>query len=400
MRILHIFDHSLPLHSGYTFRSRAILMEQHRRGWETVQLTTPRHVRPGPDPEEADGLRFYRTPAPQALAIPVLRELAEVAATTARLKSLIAQTKPDILHAHSPVLNAMAALRAGRALGLPVVYEVRATWEDAAVANGATTEGSLRYRVSRWLETRAVRQADAVGCICEGLRGELASRGVAADRLFVVPNAVDVERFAFCLPRDERLAAELGLQDAEVLGFLGSFYEYEGLPLTVEALGLLRDQRPNLRLLLVGGGPEEARLKAQVAAAGLSDRVLMIGRVPHAEVDRYYSLVDVLAYPRRRTRVTELVTPLKPLEAMAQGKLVVASDVGGHREMVEDGVTGRLFTADDPAALAAAVNAMFNERDRWDAYRQAGLAYVTAERTWTRSVGFYEPVYQWLQHRG
>ena len=89
----------------------------------------------------------------------------------------------------------------------------------------------------------------------------------------------------------------------------------------------MQKSSPMLRVLLVGGGPQEAALKAQAAIAGLDDRVIFTGRVPHADVQRYYDLIDVLAYPRYRMRLTELVTPLKPLEAMAQGRMFVASDV-------------------------------------------------------------------------
>jgi glycosyltransferase involved in cell wall biosynthesis len=181
-----------------------------------------------------------------------------------------------------------------------------------------------------------------------------------------------------------------------VLGFLGSFYAYEGIDLLVEALpGILRDV-PNARVLLVGGGFEEARLKQQVERLGLQQQCLFIGRVPHADVERYYSLVDLLVYPRRSIRLTELVTPLKPLEAMAQGKLLIASDVGGHRELIRDGETGLLFKPDSADALAAAVRQMATLRDRRDSIRLAGRRFVEQERTWAASVARYQPVYEAL----
>ncbi|MEX6724393.1 TIGR04063 family PEP-CTERM/XrtA system glycosyltransferase [Parapedomonas caeni] len=395
MRILHVLDHSLPLHSGYTFRSRSILREQNRRGWETVHLTTPRHYHPGPDPEEADGLRFHRTPRPDGLAsrVPVLRELAEVAATTRRLEALVAETRPDILHAHSPVLNAMAVGRVARRTGLPWVYEIRAFWEDASAAHGTSREGDLRYTATHWLETRAAMAADAVGCICAGLMGDLRGRGIHEDKLFLTPNAVDQDQFTPGKPRDAALAAELGLTDAEIIGFIGSFYDYEGLDVLVAAMPLLLASRPRLHLLLVGGGPVEAALKAQVAALGVGARVHFTGRVPHAEVDRYYSLIDVLVYPRKRMRLTELVTPLKPLEAMAEGKLVAASDVGGHRELILAGETGELFRPDDPAALAESVSGLLDRPEMWEQRRETARRYVATERTWAMTVDHYVPVY-------
>ncbi len=400
MRILHVFDHSLPLQSGYTFRSRAILREQRNRGWETVQLTTPRHVQAGPNPETVEeGLVFHRTPAPGRSLPAGLAELAEMRATRAALLALARKTQPDILHAHSPVLNALPTLSVARALNIPCVYEIRATWEDAAVSHGTAREGGPKYRATRWLETYAARRVDALACICDGLRGDMVARGVDPERIVVIPNAVDIDQFSGVIPRDQELSGRLGLDDCEVVGFLGSYYDYEGLELLVEAAERLRDSRPRLKVLLVGGGPEEDRLKQRIAASGLQDTVIAVGRVPHAEVDRYYSLVDILAYPRKRSRLTDLVTPLKPLEAMAQGKLVVASDVGGHKELIRDGVTGALFPADDPVALAATLARLFDSRESWPAIHAAGLAYVREERTWARSVANYEPVYARLAKR-
>ena len=391
-RILHVFDHSLPLHSGYTFRSRALLMGQRRLGWETAHVTTPRHSAKGPAVETIDGLTFHR--AGPAGAIPFV---SEIAATARAVDALAAEFRPDIIHAHSPVLTALAAGRVATRRGIPLVYEIRAFWEDAAVGNKDTTEGSLRYRATHALETHVCRRADAVGAICDGLLGDLRGRGIDPAKLFAIPNAVDLEQFGNPLPRDHALAAELGLgDDAEVIGFIGSFYDYEGLDDLIAAMPALVAARPTLQLLLVGGGPMEAELRAQVSRLPEPARVHFIGRVPHHEVDRYYSLVDVLVYPRKKMRLTDLVTPLKPLEAMAQEKLFAASDVGGHRELVEDGVTGTLFAPDDPQALAAAVSAMFADKAAWPARRATAKAWVSTERNWDRSVANYIPVYDRL----
>jgi PEP-CTERM/exosortase A-associated glycosyltransferase len=391
VRILHILDHSLPLHSGYTFRTRALLLGQRRLGWETHHLTSPRHIKDGPDPETADGLMFHRTGKAGGLPI-----VGEIRATAAKLDRLVRELKPDILHAHSPVLTAMAATGVARRHSLPLVYEIRAFWEDAAVGNNTGTEGSLRYRATRAAETWICQRADAVGAICNGLLTDLRARGIPPAKMFAVPNAVDLEQFGAPGPRDDALAAKLGLSGAEVVGFLGSFYDYEGLDDLISAMPALVAARPNLHLLLVGGGPMEEALRSQAATSPCTDRVHFVGRVPHSEVERYYGLVDVLVYPRKKMRLTELVTPLKPLEAMAQEKLVAASDVGGHRELIEDGVTGTLFKADDPAALAASVSRLFAERDAWPQRRAIAKDYVARERNWDNTVANYAPVYQRL----
>ena len=398
MKILHIFDHSIPLQSGYSFRSRAILEQQRELGWETSHLTSTKHLAPGDSVEEVDGLRFYRTPPSRGpvARLPLLNQWEVVRALMHRLPEVIEQERPDLLHAHSPSLNGIAAIRIGRRLGLPVVYECRAFWEDAAVDQGTGAEWGARYRLARSLETRVFRTADAVTCICEGLRLDIIARGIAQEKVTVIPNAVDTARFTYPVLRDEKLAHALGLDQARVLGFLGSFYAYEGLTLGLRALPEILDRVPQARLLLVGGGPEEAELKALADRMGIADKVLFAGRVPHDQVARYYSLVDLLLYPRMRMRLTDLVTPLKPLEAMAQGKPVLASDVGGHRELIRDGENGCLFRAGSAEALAAAAVALLERAEGLDGLRQAGRRYVEAERSWPVSVRRYRGLYERL----
>lgn len=395
MRILHILDHSLPLHSGYTFRTLAILRQQRALGWFTMQLTSAKQGPSDSAQQLVDGWHFYRT-APNArwwARLPVLRQVAVIIGLAVRLRQLARQARPDILHAHSPALNAIAALNAGRALGIPVVYEVRAFWEDAAADHGSSRPGSLRYRLTRALETYALRRADAVTTICDGLRRELCARGVPAHKITVIPNAVDALAFSTTAPEDHWLAHKLGLHGHLVIGFIGSFYAYEGLALLLRAMPRLLAAQPALRLLLAGGGPQEAALRALAAQLGIQSAVVFAGRVPHAQVAAYYQLVDICVYPRLPMRLTELVTPLKPLEAMAQGRLVVASDVGGHRELVDHGKTGMLFRAGDAEALALAVLNLLLAPASCAALRRQARAFVETERSWSASVGRYAPVY-------
>ena len=188
IRVLHVLDHSIPLHSGYTFRTAALLREQRALGWETFHLTSPKQGEVTAAFEDVDGLRFFRTPvAKGALAsLPVGRELALMKQLETRLEEVAREIRPDIIHAHSPVLNALPAIKVARRLGIPVVYEIRAFWEDAAVDHGTTREGSLRYRLTRALETWTMRRAAAVTTICEGLRSDILGRGIPAERVFLV----------------------------------------------------------------------------------------------------------------------------------------------------------------------------------------------------------------------
>jgi glycogen(starch) synthase len=395
-RVLHVLDHSLPLHSGYAFRTRAIMTAQSADGLEVKGLTGLRHYAEGPDVERAEGLTFHRTRGVAGLA----REWGEIAALTNSISALVEEWRPDVLHAHSPALCGMAALRAARRHGLPLVYEIRAFWEDASVGNGTGREGSVKYRLARGLENRVVAGADAVMTICHGLRDDLIARGFPGGKIGIMPNGVDLAMFGDPPPRDGALRDELALGEGPVIGFIGSFYDYEGLDDLIEAMPLLLAERPDARLLMVGGGPVEDALRRQAQRSPAAHAIRFVGRVPHAEVERYYSLCDVMTYPRKAIRLTELVTPLKPLEAMAQGKLVAASSVGGHRELVADGLTGTLFAPDDPGDCAASLAGLLARRGEWDAMRAVARAHVAEKHDWARNARRYRGIYQALLGRG
>ena len=395
MRVLHVLDHSLPLHSGYAFRTKAIMRAQLADGLEVRGITGPRHAAEGPDEETCEGLQFHRS-AGSAGGPPLIAEWREVAAHCDAIMQLAKGWRPDVLHAHSPALSGLAAIRAGKKLGIPVVYEIRAFWEDAAVGNGTGTQGSAKYRLTRALENAVVKRADAVFTICEGLRNDLIERGFPPHKIGTSPNAVDLAQFGKPAARNDALARKLGLAGGPVIGFIGSFYPYEGLDNLIAALPLLRERHRDARLLLVGGGPDDAALREQAAASPASNAIVFTGRVPHDEVANYYALIDVLAFPRKKSRLTDLVTPLKPLEAMAQGRIVAASDVGGHRELIDHGQTGVLFPADNPPDMARTLAEMLDHEDRWPAMRERAQAFITRDRDWQINSRRYLDVYHRL----
>ncbi|MBV8504494.1 MAG: glycosyltransferase, exosortase A system-associated [Alphaproteobacteria bacterium] len=396
MRILHILDHSLPLHSGYVYRTLGIVKQQRALGWEPVLLTSGKHYAPGPPREQIGEWVFLRTRIPTGATakLPWFRELKIVGDLDRRLDEVIDEVHPQILHAHSPVLNAVPALRAGRRHAIPVVYEVRALWEDAAASHAAHGTARLRYAATRLVETRALQRADAVTTICEGLRADMIARGISGDKITVVPNGVDRSVFRGPGVPDRALARRLGLSGRTVLAFFGSFYFYEGLHLLVRAVPELQRHHPGIAVLLAGGGPEEESLRALARGLDLGDSVVFAGRVPQEEMPRYYDLADLLIFPRISLRLTELVTPLKPLEAMAQQRIVVASNIGGHRELIRDRETGYLFPPGVPQHLAQGVLAALADRESWSRIRAQALEFIETERSWEHSVARYGGVYR------
>lgn len=395
MHILHILDHSLPLQSGYTFRTWSIIQQQRALGWQTNHLTGLKHPVQQSLKETSSGLSFFRTPPPQSFwtKLSFLKQIATITTLITRLEQVAKEIRPDILHAHSPALNGIATWYVSRRLGIPMVYEIRAFWEDAAVSHGTSRAWGIRYRMTRALESFVVKRADAVTVICEGLRQEILSRGISSSKIGIIPNAVDSTRFQPRPPHQDT-AKQLGIKDKVVLGFIGSFYAYEGLPILLEALTILLKKRSDVILLLVGGGEEEEKLKKCANNPDLAGKVLFTGRVPHEQVGNYYSLVDIFVYPRLPIRLTELVTPLKPLEAMANDTLVVASDVGGHRELIIHGKTGFLFLPNNPKALAECLLSLLEQRSEWAVIRDQAKKFVINERTWATSIAGYKTIYQ------
>lgn len=404
LKVLHILDHSLPLHSGYTFRSQSIFEAQRKRGWHPLIVTSPKHEENWKGhwarEEEIGGVYYYRTGAVSGNGIPFEAEVRLMTALGRRIQEVAEREKPDILHAHSPVLNAIPALRVGRKLGIPVVYEIRAFWEDAAVDQGTYRQDSWKYKMVRFIETWVCHKADQIGVLCRGLKDDLIKRGIPAEKLSVIYNGVNPDDFKPC-NLDAEYQKVWNLEGKTVIGFIGSFYRYEGLDLLVQAFShlassppsLQASKPPNIVLLLVGGGEMEGELKAQIKRLQLEEKVIMPGRIPHDRIPGVYALVDVLAYPRYSMRLTELVTPLKPLEAMAMGKALVASDVGGHRELIRHNETGLLFQAGNVSALSESLERLLVDHMLRKRIQEQAAIWVRQEHTWEKTTAVYQQIY-------
>jgi len=396
LRILHILDHSLPVQSGYAFRSHSILQAQRRRGWESTAVTSPKHYESWRgDPSEKSivgSIEYHHTPRAPRTRLPIAKELQIMATLAKRLSTLVRSKKPDVLHAHSPILNGIPALWIRRKTGIPVIYEMRSSWEDAAVDRGSYIRGSWKYRLARFLETWVCRRADHVVVICDGLKADLIARGVSAQRITSIPNGVDMEAFASVSP-DQALAKAWNLSGKKIVGFMGSFFRWEGLDLLIDAIALIAAQRHDIALLLVGGGEMEGEIKQRVKRLHLEARVVMPGSVPQDQIPGLYALADVLAFPRYSTRLTEMVTPLKPLEAMAVGKAVVASDVGGHRELIQHERTGLLFRAGEVSALAASIIRVLDDTSLRHSLAQEAMMWVKQARSWDTTTAGYTSIY-------
>lgn len=353
--VLHVLDHSWPVLSGYSVRSRNLITAQRRLGQQILAVTSPLHEIDDSNSHDVvvDEVSYFRTPITGKLASsalrrrwPVAREWETVRLLRDRILQLIDSRPVSLVYAHSPALCGLAGLQAARRRGLPFVYEIRAFWEDAAVDQKRTTSNSLRYRLIRGLEGYVARQAEAVTAIAQPMLDDLRQRGLPAGKLFHVPNGVDADQFCPVV-REEQLARELGLGDNVVFGFFGSLYRYEGVAWLIRAISELHSRGLRFKVLIIGSGEDEGAIRDAIDKHQAGQYVHALPRVPHDEIGKYYSIVDVMVFPRLSVRLTELVTPLKPLEALSLEKSVLASDVGGHRALLEAEKTALLFRAGD-----------------------------------------------------
>ncbi len=408
-RVLHVLDHSWPVLSGYSIRSRNLIAAQHRLGQAIVVITGPLHQIDDPAASDMvlDGVDYRRTPVAGALARsvlrqrwPILREWMTIRCLRNRILQLIDTQALSIIYAHSPALCGLAGLQAARRRGLPFVYEIRAFWEDAAVDQRRTRTTSLRYRLARALEDHVAKRADAVAVIAQPMLAELRARGVPAEKLFHVPNGVDADRLA-PLARDAQLAKELNLDDSPVFGFFGSLYRYEGVAWLIRAAAELYSRGNRFQLLIIGSGEERTAIRDAIREYGAEAYTRLIERVPHEEIRRYYSVVDVMVFPRLSVRLTEMVTPLKPLEAMSLQKAVLASDVGGHRELVEHNNTGLLFRSEDVADFCSQAQRLISEPLLRQQLGERGREMILRDKDWKVLARRYLAIYEFVsKHQG
>jgi PEP-CTERM/exosortase A-associated glycosyltransferase len=378
---------------GYSVRSDYVMRFQRRLGIDSAAVTSAQHPNGEALHEVVGGFAHWRTAALERSLPLGAREVALMRRLERRVETAIREWRPAVVHASSPMLVGIPALRAARRFGLPMVYELRDLWENPSVDRGKLREGSALYRAAQLFEDYVLSRADAVVTICQTLKDAVVPRAGRETPVFVVDNGVDVEQFA---PRARKpeLAARWGLEGKLVLAYLGTFQPYEGVELLLRALPAVAARLPNAHLLVVGGGGEQPWLVERARSLGLGGRVTFTGRVPHEEVADVFPLADLFVYPRLLTRTTALTTPLKPLEAMSMGRAVLVSDIPPMRELVaRPGETGLLFAPGDAAALAGAIVDALARPAELARVAEGGRAYVNASRTWRSIVARYPEIY-------
>ncbi|NZA25323.1 glycosyltransferase [Luteimonas sp. SJ-92] len=398
-RFAYILHNSLPYSSGgYATRSHGVATGLRGVGVEVICLTRPgfpldmkRELAPVDVAavDVIDGVPYQRINEPLRANI---SEYRYVLAAANRLEAELARLGVSYVQAASNYVTGLPALIAARRLGVPFFYEVRGLWEITRMSRDEEFAKSISFDVQRHLEGTLAREADHVFTLTEPMREELIDRGVDPERISLLPNSVDAKRFV-PVPRDDALARQLGLPEGvPVIGYVGTFVIYEGLEHLAEACVELHRQGRNFRLLLVGNenasgqgrGPITEEILRICMEGGIEDKLILPGRIPHEQVESYYSLIDICPFPRKPWPVCEMVSPMKPLEALAMEKAVVVSSVRALAEMVEDDVTGVVFEKGNTASLATAIDGLMADPERRRRLGRNGREFVVRERSWTQ----------------
>ncbi|MQA95646.1 MAG: glycosyltransferase [Streptosporangiales bacterium] len=399
-RVLHLVTNALPhTNAGYSQRTQRIAAAQRAEGLDPHVVTRAGHPLTSGSLDArrlavVDGVPYHRV----LPWLPPRDAAASVAATAEGAAALVRRLRPEILHAASDHHNAEVALALRARYGIPVVYEVRGFLEESWLSRDPRrTVEAPYYRHARERETACMTAADLVVTLGEAMREEIVARGVPADRVLVVPNAVD-DGFLEPLPDPGNLRESLGIPaETVVVGATTSCFGYEGLDTLLDAVAELRGRGARVHALIVGDGPELPALRRRAARLGLTEPGAVAahfpGRVNSRDVRRYHAVLDVFTVPRKNDRVCQLVTPLKPVEAMAGGLPVVASQVAAMREIVEPEVTGELIPPDDPVALADRLELLVYSPKRRAELGRAAKARIGTDRTWRTAARRYREAY-------
>ena len=440
MRVLHVLANGPPDVNGYAVRTQGLLKAYSETGQiEPVGLTSPWYPERESmaEPIEVDGIIYHRCLHPARMnstsgvgmkwsagrgrdriagsegfsAKPLWRRALHFALKplrpgwawieervlfkhfTSRIIEVAKAENADIIHAHVPYRVGIPALKAARKLRLPFVYEMRGMWEESAVASGRWKSGGLAHRRFRRMETKVMRNADAVICISETLRQEAISRGISPEKISIVPNAVNpVETESEVSELLAEVQEKIG--DSQVVGYIGSLRELEGVDSTADAVSILRKRGVNAKLFVLSSESGQSELFAHCEKLGIGDDAIITGPVPHNQVAPFYELIDVFVVSRPDKRVTRLVTPLKPFEAMQAGRALVMSDLPALAEIIEDGKTGRLYPSDSVESLANTIHELLEDESLRTNLGKAATEWIAENRTWTKVIHGAHDIYQ------
>jgi len=403
LRVLHVLPQSLPIESGSTIRSKYIVEKQKSFATPTVAVYptySEKQAELG-NPAEIKGVKYYycidksivsknlynfRITSP-VMTIWKMRQFKIF------LQKLAVILNPDIIHAAAPFYVGIPAIKVARFFNVPFVYEVRELSDFYVLTGRHVNKYGLRVIYRKMLENYLLSNADAVVSISEKSRSEILSRGVDKSKLFTVCNGIDTDDF-YPVKKKEELLRKLNLKDKFVIGFIGYLKRFEGLELIVKTVPILLETNKNIAVLIVGEGPDLDFLKKLVSRMHLEPYVIFTDHVSFYEIPNYYSIIDLFILPRIKTNLTNVISPLKCLEAMGMNTPVLGSDVGGITEIIKDGENGFIFKANSIGDLSRKISYIMKNKNKVEYICKNARNWVIENRNWDKLIVKYKNIYR------
>jgi len=400
MNVLHVLDHSLPYLTDYSLRSRYIIKLQKDLGIKPLVITSPHHKITSSPIELIEGVFHYRTPLPpkktgSSSQCPFINEKPLIPALGQIINQVTTNKKIHLIHAHSPFLNGFAALKICRQKQIPLVYEIGdgyLTGKKALNYNQGAANPAA-YAITKNLEIFLCRQAGAVVVTGEKIRQQLIEQGIAREKIYMVPNGEDISLLQ-PLQKDEKFIQKYNLKNSPVLGFIGSFFHHEGVDSLLKAFLKIHEKIPESKLLLMSD--KEKTKKISASSRDVSGHIIYVGQVKKKDIQRYYSLIDILVYPQLKKKATDKFSSQQPLKAMAMGKPIVASDTNDLRELLINKKTGLFFKAGDISNLTGKCLKLIMNKHLRQNLNQSAHHKVKQNRKWLQGMAQYLKVYKSL----
>lgn len=395
MKVLHVLYQSLPTKVGSTIRSRDILMSQKEAGIDVLAVTSP--FQDSEDQSKRieifNEISYYRCSninvketvgeKPKSFIRQVFKVF-KIISFSRLIYNISKNEKVDIIHAHSTFFSGLAASVAAKRLKVPFVYEVRSLWEEHRVVVKGSMKNILQASFIRFLENRTIKRANKVIVLNKELMDNLVKRGFKPDKFDLILNAVNL----LMVPSEKLIKRE---NEELTFGYIGSIITIEGLSLLIDCIHSLKER--NVKLLIFGAGAQRSELEKIIITQNATN-VFFMGEVRSDEVYKAYNQIDVIVNPRIKNKITNDVTPLKPLEAMAYKKLVIASDVGGMKEIITHGYNGLLFRADDKDDLKKTILEVCNNGLlHYNSVINNSYEFIRTHKSWRSNAVKYKDIY-------
>jgi glycogen(starch) synthase len=401
MRILHVLDHSLPYVTDYSLKGRYIIKLQKDFGLKPVVITSPNHALTSNPIELIEGIFHYRTflpeeSTPPRRGCPFFKERSSIVSLGQAIYQVATSQRIDVIHVHSPSFNGIAALEAGQKRNIPVLYEIHDFDKKGLPEHADRSREPATQALSKGLDRYLCRQAGAVVITEKGLRERMLGEEISEGKIYTVSYGDDSSLLK-PIQNEEEIQKRYQLQNSPVLGFLSSLFNHEGVDCLLQAFLKVREQVPETRLLLIDDGQGPSR--AQAACQDVSGHIIYVGQVKQKDIQRYYSLIDVLVYPQLKMNAAEDSSLQQPMEAMALGKAIVASDMSSLRKLIIDKKTGLLFKAGDISDLAGKCLKLVINKHLRQTLGDGARLQMAQDRKWLQVMAQYLKAYRDLLNR-